>query len=213
LRFFRQGVVQECELSGAQLVGGDLTRSRDLTLGVTVLGRLDGPAVTRAGARPGDVVAVRGRLGWAAAGLAVLGRGFRSPRAAVAAQLCPEVPWGAGLEARRAGATAMVDVSDGLLADLGHVCTASGVSVDLDPAAFEVPEVLRTVAQATGGDPMRFVLTGGEDHALAATFPADAPLPPGWRVVGRVHAPAEADPGVTVGGTGWEGVRGHDHFG
>ncbi|RCK71406.1 thiamine-phosphate kinase [Desertihabitans brevis] len=212
LRFFRQGVLQECELAGAQLVGGDTTRSRDVVVGVTVLGRLDGPAVTRAGARPGDVVAVRGRLGWAAAGLAVLGRGFRSPRAAVAAQLAPEVPWGAGEEARAAGATAMIDVSDGLLADLGHVCAASGVAIDLDSAAFEVPDVLQTVAAATGGDPLRLVLTGGEDHALAATF-AEADVPAGWRVVGRVVTPPEADTRVTVDGREWEGVGGHDHFG
>ncbi|MVA75650.1 thiamine-phosphate kinase [Auraticoccus sp. F435] len=210
LRFFHQGVLSECELAGLQLVGGDTTRGRDVTLGMTVLGRLDGEPVTRAGARPGDVVAVRGRLGWAAAGLAVLTRGFRSPRAAVAAQLVPEVPWGAGGEARRAGASAMIDVSDGLLADLGHVARASGVSVDVEAARLEVPEVLRTVAQATGKDALGFVLTGGEDHALAACFPA-AGVPDGWSVVGRV-VEAGDEPAVTVDGRRWEGAQGHDHF-
>lgn len=211
LRFFHQGVLEECERSGFALVGGDTTRSRDVTVAVTVVGRLDGAPVTRAGARPGDEVALRGRLGWAAAGLAVLGRGFRSPRAAVAAQLAPEVPWGAGREARLAGATAMVDVSDGLLADLGHVARASSVAIDLDAAAFEVAPVLATVAQATGRDPMDFVLTGGEDHALAATFPAGT-VPEGWVRVGRVAAAGPDGPLVTVDGSVREGGQGHDHF-
>lgn len=212
LRFFHQGVLQECEQAGLALVGGDTTRSRDITIAATVLGRLDGAPVTRSGARPGDAVAIRGRLGWAAAGLAVLGRGFRSPRAAVAAQLSPEVPWGAGAEARRAGATAMIDVSDGLLADLGHVSSASGVAIDLDSTAFELPDPIRTVAQATGADPLELVLTGGEDHALAATFAPEA-VPAGWRLVGRVGEWTTDGPRVTVDGALREGSQGHDHFG
>ena len=125
----------------------------------------------RSGARTGDVVAVRGRLGWAAAGLVVLGRGFRSPRVVVEAHRVPSVSYGAGATAADAGATAMIDVSDGLLADLGHVATASGVTIDLDRSTFEVAEPLQAVAAATGTDPYALVLTGGEDHALAADLP------------------------------------------
>ena len=119
--------------AGVSLVGGDVTAARDITIAVTALGGLAGRApVLRSGAEPGQLVAVRGRLGWAAAGLVVLGRGFRSPRVVVEAHRVPQVPYGAGPAAAAAGATAMIDVSDGLLADLGHVARASGVVIDID---------------------------------------------------------------------------------
>jgi thiamine-monophosphate kinase len=208
------GVHAECATAGMALVGGDTTRSRDVTIAVTVLGALDGRRpVTRAGARPGDVVALVGRTGWAAAGLVVLGRGFRSPRAVVEAQRVPQVPYGSGAVAAEAGATAMIDVSDGLLADLGHVATASAVVVEIDSASFEVPEPLQAVGAATGTDPLGLILTGGEDHALAATFPAGTALPDGWRAVGRVRACAATEtPLVLVDGAPWSGAHGFDHF-
>ena len=217
LRWVRElagGLRQECAAAGVSLVGGDVTRSRDLTFSVTVLGGLDGrPPVLRSGARPGDVVALCGRTGWAAAGLAVLSRGFRSPRAVVEAQRVPQVPYGQGAVAARAGATAMVDVSDGLLADLGHVAAASGVVVDLRQDAFAVPEPLQAVSAATGADPYDLLLTGGEDHALAATFPPGT-VPQGWRVVGEVRAPvADEGHGVLVDGRTWASAGGFDHFG
>ena len=207
------GLREEAGRAAVSLLGGDTTRARDVTVVVTALGVLDGrPPVLRSGARPGDVVAVVGRLGWAAAGLAVLGRGFRSPRAVVDAQRVPEVPYGQGVVAARAGATAMIDVSDGLLADLGHVAAASGVSINVHRAALEVPDVLQSVAAATGTDPYTLVLTGGEDHALAATFDVAAAVPPGWRVLGKV-APAPTDgPAVVVDGVPYEGPGGFDHF-
>lgn len=214
VREFAAGLQAECAAAGVSLVGGDLTRSRDLTISVTVLGGLDGLApVLRSGARAGDVVALRGRTGWAAAGLAVLSRGFRSPRAVVEAQRVPQVPYGAGAAAARAGATSMVDVSDGLIADLGHVAAASGVVVDLRRDAFEVPEPLQAVAAATGADPYDLLLTGGEDHALAATFPVGA-VPEGWGVVGEVRAAApDEGTGVLVNGVTWSAAGGFDHFG
>jgi thiamine-monophosphate kinase len=206
------GLAEECALVGASVVGGDLTRGDAVVIAVTALGEVDGDPVTRAGARPGDLVAVAGRLGWAAAGLAVLGRGFRSPRAVVEAYRRPQVPYAAGPAAVTLGATALVDVSDGLLADLGHVCSASGVDVDLDPDRFEVPEPLRAVGAALGADPMGFVLAGGDDHALAATFPAGTSLPAAWSVVGRV-VPAEGESGVVrVDGEIPEGDLGFRHF-
>jgi thiamine-monophosphate kinase len=159
------------------------------------------------------VVALTGRTGWAAAGLVVLGRGFRSPRAVVEAQRVPQVPYGAGVVAAAAGATAMIDVSDGLLADLGHVAAASGVRVDLSSAAFDVPEPLQAVSAATGTDPLALILTGGEDHALAATFADADAVPDGWRVVGSVLATTEEDgPTVLVDGAEWTGAQGFDHF-
>ena len=207
---FAAGLRSECETAGVSLVGGDVTRSRDITLAMTVLGVLDGrEPVRRSGARPGDVVAIRGRLGWAAAGLAVLRRGFRSPRAAVEAQRVPQVPYGAGALAAAAGATAMIDISDGLLADLGHVARSSRVTIDLQREAFEVAEPLRVVAVATNTDPFLMILTGGEDHALAATF-APAAVPEDWLIVGRVDEPGEQP--VLVDGAVWESPTGYDHF-
>jgi thiamine-monophosphate kinase len=107
----------------------------------------------------------------------------------------------------------MVDVSDGLVADLGHVAVASGVVVDLHREAFEVPEPLQAVAAATGADPYTLLLTGGEDHALAATFPPGA-VPEAWRVVGEVLEVAEdRPPSVLVDGSPWSEEGGFDHFG
>ena len=144
---FASGLCQECATSGVSLLGGDVTKARDITIAVTAMGSLDGrQPVLRSGARPGDIVAIHGRLGWAAAGLAVLGRGFRSPRVLVEAQRVPQVSYGAGAAAARAGATSMIDISDGLLADLGHVAEASDVVINLRKDAFEVAEPLGAVA-------------------------------------------------------------------
>jgi thiamine-monophosphate kinase len=191
-------------------VGGDLVAAQQLVLSVTALGDLGGHApVTRAGARPGDVVAVCGRLGWAAAGLAVLGRGFRSPATVVNAQRAPEPPYAAGLAAARAGATAMIDVSDGLLADLGHVAKASGVGIDVQASAMPVHERVLDVAAALGADPVWWALTGGEDYALAATFPSTRSVPTDWSVIGEVLSGS----GVLVDGGTYEGdVEGWQHW-
>lgn len=201
---FGRGVRAECEASGAALVGGDTSRGAHIVVAVTVFGDLEGRTpVLRSGARAGDVVAFVGRLGMAAAGLAVLGRGFRSPGAVVRAHRVPEPPYGQGIVAQQSGATAMIDCSDGPLADLGHLAAASGVSIDLDSSALDVDEVQKTVAAAIGGgDPLSYILTGGDDHALLATFGAASAVPPGWTVIGRV-LPADGDPVVTVDGTTW----------
>ncbi len=202
------GIAAEAALVGASVVGGDVTRSDQLMVAVTALGVVGGEPVTRSGARVGDVVALAGRQGWAAGGLAVLTRGFRSPRALVEAYRRPEPPYAAGAEALALGATAMIDVSDGLLADLGHLAAASGVAIDVRTGAFELPEPLLAVGAALGVDPMRFLLGGGDDHPLAATFPAGTTLGAAWTVIGEV---AEGD-GVTVDGAGYEGPTGHTHF-
>jgi thiamine-monophosphate kinase len=208
---FADGLHDECDLVGAGVVGGDVVRSDVLVLAVTALGDLQGRSpVLRSGARAGDVVAITGRLGWSGAGLAALTKGFRSPRSVVDAHRRPEPPYSAGPAAAIAGATSMIDVSDGLVADLGHVAKASGMRIEVSRAAFEVPDPLAEVASALGVDPLDWVLGSGEDHALAATFPSSDQLPPGWRVVGAVAA---ADPVglVLVDGNPYA-TGGFDHF-
>jgi thiamine-monophosphate kinase len=157
------------------------------------------------------VVAVAGPLGHSAAGLALLEAGHREPAALVAAHLRPAPPYDAGPEAARLGATALMDVSDGLLADLGHIARASGVAIDVHPAALD-PTPLIPAAEVLGTDltqaPLEWMLTGGEDHSLVAAFPAGPPLPPRWRVVGEVRA----GHGVLVDGHPHAGPGGWEHF-
>jgi len=204
------GLSAEAALVGASVVGGDMSASPTLTVAVTALGDLGGqPPVVRSGAQPGDVVAVNGRLGYAAAGYTVLSRGFRTPKLPVEAFRRPQVPYRAGPIAARFGATSMIDVSDGLLGDLGHIAAASGVGIDLTKDAFSVPEAMRNAAVALGVDPYHWILAGGDDHALAATFPSTVALPADWLVVGGVGEGS----GVTVDGRPYNrGVTGWDHF-
>jgi thiamine-monophosphate kinase len=172
------GLADECRVAGASVAGGDVVGAPEVTLAITALGDLGGAApLTRSGARPGDVVAVRGRFGFASAGLELLSAGREGPEELIAAHRRPEPPYEAGDEARAHGATAMLDVSDGLVQDLGHLAEAGGVRIDVDSAAVPVPDVL-------GPDGLRHALTGGEDHGFAAAFPA-AP-PPSWTPIGRV---------------------------
>ena len=204
------GLGAEAALVGATVVGGDTSSSPTLVIAVTALGDLGGwEPVTRAGAQPGDIVAIAGRIGYAAAGYTVLSRGFRSPKILVEAHRRPEVPYAAGPGAARLGASAMIDVSDGLIADLGHVATASRGALDVKQDAFTVPSPMRDAAAALGVDPYTWLLTGGDDHALAATFPPDTALPAEWLVVGEVLEGT----GVTVDSRRYTaGPAGWDHF-
>jgi thiamine-monophosphate kinase len=105
----------------------------------------------------------------------------------------------------------MIDVSDGLLQDAGHIARASGVSIDLNTERFEVPEPLHAVGAALGVDPLQFVLTGGDDYGLVATLPAGVDVPPEWLIIG--HVPADGEPGsVTVDGASYPRTGGHQHF-
>ena len=182
---------------GCAVEGGDLTVSDTLTIAVTALGALDGvTAVRRDGARPGDVVALAGEAGHAARGLGILFDRFRDASGApvpvdvarlgpgeaqaIAAQLRPSPPIGLGPVAARAGATAMMDVSDGLALDARRMATASRVTIDLSADAL--------------GDDLAGALSGGEDHALLATFADGAALPPGFRPIGVVRARTDEAP-------------------
>jgi len=205
------GIAAEAAAVGASVVGGDITRGSEIVIAVTVLGECEVAPVLRSGARPGDVLAIAGRQGWAAAGLAVLGRGFRSPRAVVTAYQRPEPPYAAGPLAAAAGASSMIDVSDGLVADVGHLAASSGVAIDIGTDAFPLDEPLVAVGAALGVDPMQFVLAGGEDHPLVATFAADVPLPAGFRRIGTVSEPGDG-PQVTVDGEPYDGEAGWTHF-
>jgi thiamine-monophosphate kinase len=237
-----EGLAFEATRAGAGIVGGDTARADSVTLSVTALGDLEGRRpVLRSGARPGDVIAVAGPLGHSAAGLALLMAGIPEPAALVAAHLRPAPSYDAGPEAARLGATAMIDVSDGLLADAGHVATASGVNINLAASGLAVGTALREAAarlsapagssrttaayspaSAATASPLRtpsgdhqetaialeWVLTGGEDHSLVATFPPGTLLPDRWRVIGQVLPGA----GVTVDGTPHDGPAGWQHF-
>jgi thiamine-monophosphate kinase len=211
------GLRAEAQDHGVTIVGGDVVRSDRVVLSVTAIGQLTGDQpVRRSGAGAGDVVAVAGRLGWAAAGLSILSRGFRTPRSLVDAHRRPEPPYAAAEAAAAAGATSMIDVSDGLVADLGHLAVASGVAIAIDPALLEVAEPVASAASAFNADPLVWVLTGGEDHAVAATFPAGTALPEGFTEIGTVADVESVEvleaPGVTVGGRVPRGGGGHDHF-
>jgi len=204
------GLAQECGRAGAAVAGGDISAAPLIMVAITALGDLGGrPPVTRGGARPGDQVAVAGLLGHSAAGLALLAAGRTGPAGLLAEHRWPHPDYPAGPEAARLGATAMIDVSDGLVQDLGHVAGQSGVRIDLESDRLPQDDALRAAAVALGKqDSLDWILTGGEDHALAATFPPGAALPTRWSVVGRVSA----GDGVRVDSRRVEGMSGWEHF-
>lgn len=194
---------------GAGIAGGDLVSCPQWVISVTVLGDLEGRApVLRSGARVGAVLAIAGELGRSAAGYALWCNGIDDFHGLRHRHLVPLPPYGEGAMAAAGGAMAMIDVSDGLIADLGHIATASGVGIDLSAEALEPDrDAVSQAAAAVGADPWAWVLVGGEDHALAACF-ADA-VPPGWRVIGRViDGPAR----VLVDGKVWDGYAGWESF-
>jgi thiamine-monophosphate kinase len=240
-----RGLADECARAGASVVGGDVSGADSVMLGVTALGDLAGrEPVTRSGARAGDLLAVAGRLGRSAAGLAVLEAGIAGtigPRTGAAAGVTeaaaatgtaaaaaaaagpigaaeleglvadhrrPRPPYDAGPEAADLGATSMIDISDGLVSDLRHVAEASGVLVDINTERLPPDRVLRSAAAALGADWLRWMLAGGEDHALAATFPRGTVLPGHWTVIGEVSEGA----GVAVNSQRADGLNGWTHF-
>jgi thiamine-monophosphate kinase len=202
LERFADGLRDGCAAMapGCGVVGGDLSVSSVLTIAVTAFGDLEGRVpVLRSGARVGDVVAVSGPVGLAAKGLRelfALDAGAEVPRGAdhpaIKAQLAPTPPIASGPLAAIAGATSMIDLSDGLALDARRVGAASGVALDLALAAVGGVEAL----------------VGGEDHSLLATFPGGTALPGGFRAIGRVVDGA----GVLVDGAVFEPRGGWDPF-
>jgi len=197
---------------GCGVLGGDLSTASEVCLSVTVLGELAGqPPVLRSGAQPGDVVAVAGELGVSERGLRVLREHtqqaggvlseqsrdtLRDHHPEVAHHLAPVAPIALGVLAARAGASAMMDISDGLVLDATRMAEASTVTIDLDSTLRDDEEALM----------------GGEDHGLLACFPGGRLLPDGFRAVGVVMALGEL--AVTVGGEappvargGWDPYR------
>ncbi len=209
------GLAEAC---GPQVgvVGGDLSAGDELAVAVTVLGDLDGlEPVLRSGARPGDVLAHAGVRGRSVAGLAALEADLADllPEV-VAGYLRPGCPLAAGPAAARAGASAMLDVSDGLLRDAGRLARASGVLLDLDAPEIAFGPDLAALADAAallGVDARTWVLSGGEDHGLLAAFPPSVPLPAPFRAVGRV-LPRTGAADVLVAGQEPQGALGWDHF-
>ncbi|WP_284762794.1 thiamine-phosphate kinase [Arthrobacter sp. efr-133-R2A-63] len=202
------------------VAGGDLGRGREIAVTVAVVGTMHGlPAVLRSGARPGDTLALAGTVGRAAAGLALLestipvGQLNAAQRALMDSQCRPQPPLAAGPLGAKAGATAMMDVSDGLLRDAGRLAVASGVVLDLDPIALKaLATPLEAASAPLGLDPMEWVLGGGEDHGLLATFPANVQLPSGFTAIGSIQAVAEGQhSGVRIAGMPAD-TAGWDHF-
>ncbi len=203
------GMWEEARLVGAGIAGGDLVSCSQWVISVTVLGDLGGrPPVRRSGARAGSLLAVAGELGRSSAGYALWRNGIEGHDDLRWRHLVPRPPYGQGAAAAAAGAQAMIDVSDGLVADLRHVAEASGVGIDLSTAALAADhDALTAAAGAAGVDPWSWVLGGGEDHALVASFAG--PLPAGWRAIGRVvDGPAR----VLVDGEEWNGYAGWESF-
>ncbi|MGG5171538.1 thiamine-phosphate kinase [Pseudarthrobacter sp. J1738] len=219
------------------VVGGDLGAGTELSITAAVTGDLAGATpVLRSGAKAGDVLAVAGRLGHAAAGLALLesapplttaadhAQEQRRSQAAsefqnlIRLQCRPEPPLAAGPMAAASGATAMMDISDSLLRDGGRLAKASGVAVHLDAAALNSRRApLEAAGQLLGVDPMEWILRGGEDHGLLATFGPEVPLPEGFAAIGSIVAVAPGDtarvvlPGTANGSPGISSA-GWDHF-
>ncbi|MGL6235121.1 MAG: thiamine-phosphate kinase [Segniliparus sp.] len=207
---------------GTALSGGDLVEADHILVGGTVLGSMDGlTPVTRGGAAPGQVVAIAGELGCSAAGQALIeagitiqsleqqlaGSGEEAQRAGALVELierhqAPRPPLLEGGAAARAGATAMIDISDGLVADLRHVAKASNVGILVDVDALNSPWQLAIAAERLGASATRWLLSGGEDHALAAVFPSEEAVPQWWTPIGRT-VPLEE----VCGGKGPEWVR------
>jgi len=207
------GLKAEAAKVGAVVVGGDIVRSPVLMLGVTAIGSVAGDRVVRrSGARPGDVVATTGRLGWAAAGLAVLSRGFSSPRVLADAHRRPAVDYAVAARAAE-HATSMCDISDGLVSDAAHLAAASGVRLELLTESLEITDAMSDVGAALGADPLTWVLAGGDDHAFLATYPDEGAVPQGWTIIGRaVDQERGIEPLVLVDGREPPDIAGFTHF-
>jgi thiamine-monophosphate kinase len=173
------GIAALAATTGTTLAGGDLTRAPALTVAVTVVGHSPSPEqlVTRSGARPGDALVLSGELGGAAAGRIVLESRSALPAATadrlLARQLEPVPRLAAGRALAAAGATAMIDVSDGLGGDARHLAGASGVGLRIEADALPLADGVAEAAESAGEDALRLAVSGGEDYELLAAIPSE----------------------------------------
>jgi thiamine-monophosphate kinase len=170
LRCF-EGVMEACQRFGVYPLGGDTTRADALTVDVAILGELATKPVLRSGARPGDLLAVTGELGAGAAGLLALEHEATRYERLIRKYLRPEPRTAAGRAAAGLGASAMMDLSDGLASDVRRVCESSGVGCDVDLNLLPVETDTRQLAQSLGHDPSILAATGGEDYELLISAP------------------------------------------
>ena len=212
VRDFTEGLAQSAGEAGVPVLGGDLSSAPEgvLVVSVTALGDCEGrQPVCRSGAKVGDVLAVCGSLGHSAAGLLLLQRREidRAPEL-VDYHRRPRPPYKQGPAAARAGATAMLDISDGLGRDAGRMARASGVRIELDD--LQLADDVAQLHEAVGADDAwRSVVEGGEEHSLLACFPRTTALPDGWRQIGQVVAGCGVRlRGESVTGGGWDHFRG-----
>ena len=217
LEAFADGLREACQTlaPGAAVVGGDLAAAEQVVIAVTAHGSLEGrEPVLRSGAKPGDILAVAGTLGRAACGLALLQSGEPTAISAyddwVNVQRRPQPPIQAGLDAALAGASSMLDLSDGLAKDSHRIARASGVTLVIDRvqlSGFEA--MLEEPAMRIGASAIDWVIGGGEDHSLLATFPAGSTIPRAFKPIGRV---AEAGEHPVLLGSEPLAERGWDSF-
>ena len=209
---------------GVTIAGGDITRAAELIASCTVVGWAERPQelVGRGGAQAGDLVGVTGSLGGAGAGLALLERDVPGVSDSASAALHvryarPEPRLEAGRALAAAGARAMIDLSDGLATDAGHLARAGGVEVELELAALPLPEGLSDVCAALGVDAPAFAATAGDDYELCACVPPSARrvaeaaarscgLRFSW--IGRVRT---GNPRVRFADSGRSELRGYEH--
>ncbi|MDQ1536724.1 MAG: thiamine-monophosphate kinase [Actinomycetota bacterium] len=211
VRDFTTGLAAAAEEAGVAVLGGDLSSAPEgvLVVSVTALGACEGTEpVCRSGAQAGDVLAVCGSLGHSAAGMVLLQRGQRELAPELVSYHCrPRPPHEQGPVAARAGATAMLDISDGLGRDAGRIARASGVGILLDEELLR-DDVMELQPVLSQDEAWRCVTEGGEEHSLLACFPTGVPLPGGWRRIGAAVAGSGVSLcGQLVIGGGW------DHFG
>ena len=213
------GMTALAAATGTELAGGDLTRSEQLFLAITVVGHAPSPDafVTRGGARPGDALVLTGEIGGAAAGLLLLQNTDWSIDPSIrwskdqstsswadalrARQLEPTPRLFAGQALALAGATAMIDLSDGLGGDAGHLARASGVKLELEAAAVPLASGAVALSEATDRDPW-WLLGGGEDYELLASVPPARLEEAGEAVLSKGGVPltkvGEVKPGAGV---------------